>query len=116
MCMGAGRRAVEGMVRGRAQRVGQFGGLAARRDDREGAPGEADDIGVRRVEAFGRPRAGRDRLAELRTGLGAADPAAARPMRAAAFDADAVHHAGAPEPVVARWIGGVKIGRALWWK
>src|SRR3546814_6426071 len=47
-----------------------------------------------------------DRLAELRTGLGAADPAVAIPMRAAAFDADAVNHAGAREPVVARGIGG----------
>src|SRR3546814_7385468 len=96
--IGAGERAVEGIVRDRAQRVGQFGGLAARLDDREGAPGEADDIGVRRVEAFGRPRAVRDRLAELRTGLGAADPAVAIPMRASAFDADSVNHAISVQP------------------
>src|SRR3546814_4182406 len=81
--IGTGERAVEGVVRDRVERVRQFGRLAAGLDDREGAPGEADDIGVWRVEAFG-AGAGRNRLAELCAGLCPAHPAVALPQRLAA--------------------------------
>src|SRR3546814_13156416 len=89
----ADQRAVERVVRDRVQLVAELDGLSARFDDREGAAGEADDIGVRRVVAAFAPAWG-SFLAEDFARPGAPPPAVAIPVRIAPFHAEAL----APSP------------------
>jgi hypothetical protein len=106
------QRAVEGVMRDRVELIAELDRLAARLDDREGPAIDADDVGVRSVVAFG-ARAGGNFFAKHLTGFGAADPAVAVPVGLSALDADAVDHAGAGEPVIARGVGGDRWVRAV---
>ena len=99
-----GQRAIELAVGNGVERAAHLHRMPARFDDRPGPPRDADDIGVRRIVALV-PRAGRDRLTQRRARLAAAHPAVAVPGGFATLDGDAMHHARASEPVVARRIG-----------
>ena len=100
----AAEGAVEVARADRVELVGQLVGVGARLDDRERAAGEADDVGVgREVEvAVGRARVGW--LAQGRPPRRASGPSGCGTTRPAVAQPDAVHHAGAGEPVVG---GGV---------
>ena len=91
------------------ERVRQFDRIAARLDQRPGAPGDAEHVGVDRVEPA-MARAGGVRHAGFRLDPLRADPAVAVPQRLAVLERDAVDHAVAGEPVIALRLGRGGVG------
>ena len=98
-----GEEAVKVAARAGLEQVGDFDRQAAGLDDGPDLSAHRDNVRVRTTETAG--RAGDRRLAEGLADFSRADPAVAVPERLAAFEADAVQHAVAGEPVMGGGIG-----------
>ncbi len=97
-------RAVERGVELLLQGVGQLDGEAARFHNGDGAAADLDHVGVDGVIAT--PTRSRRRVpAERRRREARADPAVAVPHGPAAPEGEAMHHAVAEKPMVARGLG-----------